>query len=253
VRILFALIAAAVVMWITLIVYTRLLVSLPPPGVTTARSLRLASFARQVGWDFVPRSQDVVALCSNLPVAPVHSASRRSLAENVLHGPFDGWNLLVFEHVTWDGAAPRVNGDSTGPPSGTRTRHTVWALPLPARLPWVQVTPRGMHGRRLGDKVATGDRAFDQALSVRTDAPDFALSILTPAVRKLLLDAGTVGWRIDEQHRYLLCWAEGHLADPADLVRQARNLILLHTLLPHRHHPSQLPRSREAGPRLDAG
>lgn len=187
---------------------------------------------REFGWDYAVLSDSVAPLASGLPAShkPKDSfwleASYEGVdgqARNVLSGRLDGYEIVIFDYVARPTSAA-TGGRLPG------AKHTVWAVKMPQVPFWVQAATKAQrfeadHG--MGTWFATGDEEFDEKYRVTADAGPHVVRALPPNIRRMTLDSGVDGWRLDGEHQHLLVWLYGRFASPEEVVDYGHAVVRL--------------------------
>ncbi|MFI0349940.1 hypothetical protein [Actinomadura sp. 9N407] len=185
------------------------------PRSLARRAKALSDVADSQGWTFTAEHGELVPLVQRLPQslgrardlitsAVVRSEpTRLDVGSRILHvlkGTVGTRRVLIFDwlagHGTGAGRAALV------------FLHTVWAVPLPQPQFWVQAASRSQpHDRwRPGRAFQTGDEAFDKRFLTTADDAGHVTAGLTPQTRRMLLESGFDGWRLDPELQMLLLW-----------------------------------------------
>lgn len=176
------------------------------------RRERLMEFATARGWAYAGEDPRLV---EQWPGDPFGRGERRR-ARNVLTGQESGRAFTAFDY-----SYITRSTDSKGNSSTTTHRFGVSAVPLPAYLGRVQVSPEDLFTRAAGAVGLARDidlesEAFNRAFRVRADDPKLASDILPPRTMEYLVSMRPEAFRICGTH--LLSWHKGRI-DPAELVR----------------------------------
>ncbi len=194
-------------------------VAVPPIVRRTRRNARsgaLAKLAAEQGWTYVAAGDAVLPLVRWLPgsygrvVDQITDKLLRmdgptrlrvtSAAANVIEANADGRDLQIFDWVAFHAVR---KGTGSVP-----HMHTVWAIELP-RVPfWLQAASMAQRWDEWqpGTWFATGDADFDRRFRVSGDDAARMRAGLTTETRRLLLDSGFDGWRLEPEFRMLLLW-----------------------------------------------
>jgi hypothetical protein len=137
--------------------------------------------------------------------APFDEGDHRRV-RNVINGR---WKTQPF--VSFDYSYETHSSDGRGGTSTQVHRFTVAALPLPADLPRLQVTPESLLSR-VGHVFGMQDidlesEEFNRAFRVTSNDPKFASDALPPRTMQLLLSRTHVSWRTEGTD--LVCWWHG--------------------------------------------
>lgn len=133
-------------------------------------------------------------------------------ATNVLTGRHEGYDFALFDyHYTI----------SNGKTSQTVTCG-VWALKLPAMLPWLTVERQGAFGQK--KDVQFESEAFNRAYQVHGYDDRYAMAVIHPRMMDLLMSAPETYWRIDRDS--IVYWEPG----PVEPFRYLQRLNLLVTI-----------------------
>ncbi len=123
---------------------------------------------------------------------------------NVFHGNQRGHQFVAFDYryLMWSGRMHREH------------LFAVFAVDLPAALPDLQLSPEGLGDRLRAaagqPDLSTGDVEFDERYHVACPDSRYARQVLTPELRRRLVDApGRRSFRIEG--RTLLMWEFGTL------------------------------------------
>lgn len=178
------------------------------------RARDMAALAESQGWAYSAENEQLVPLVQRLPQALgrarelVTSAifnepARLDVGSRILHaidGAVDLRRILIFDWLA---------GHGTGAGRASLVfLHTVWAIPLPHVPFWVQAASKAQpHDRwRAGQVFRTGDDAFDKRFLTTAADGGHVPAGLTPQTRRLLLESGFDGWRLDPELQMLLVW-----------------------------------------------
>jgi hypothetical protein len=133
----------------------------------------LARLAGARGWRFTPRHPRFVRQRFD-----GYPFTRGGPALDLVTGTHRDREFACFQY-----APPRAMPPGEYPIQARYLR--VFAVSLPEPAPHLMVTPGGAQGRQ---RYTTGDAEFDRAFAVGTEDEDFAGRVLTPRVRRSLLD-----------------------------------------------------------------
>jgi hypothetical protein len=142
------------------------------------------AFAKQRGWSYVERDDDLVDRFLGAPFGRGHGRTAR----HVLTGTYRDREVLVFEYTYKE-------TEGSGNDRRTETyRHTVVSLSTPASRPTLEVGREGL-GRKLLGFVGIRDlqlesEEFNKAFHIRTEDDKFAYDILHPRMMEWLLADG---------------------------------------------------------------
>jgi hypothetical protein len=139
-------------------------------------------------------------------------AGHGGTATNVLTGRHEGYDFALFDYEY---------ALNSGRNSGTVTCG-IWALKLPATLPWLTVGKQGALGQ---DDVRTEGEGFNRAYRVQGYDDRYAMAVIHPRMMELLMSAPETYWRIDRDS--LVYWERG----PVEPVRYVQRLNLLVTIV----------------------
>lgn len=184
-----------------------------------ARARRAAAMSKvsaEQGWSYVGDGEAMLPLVRHLPrsygtavdrvtnkLVGIDGATRLPVGAaitDVIEGQVGGRDVQIF---SWYAAL--------GTPQGGTSwiyRHTVWALDLD-RVPfWVQAATKAQPWDEWqpGTWFATGDGEFDAKFRVTCADATHLHAALPPQTRRMLLDSGFDGWRLDAEHHVLLVW-----------------------------------------------
>lgn len=179
---------------VLLVVLTTILLAaaiLPWPILARWKRRRaglVAAYATQAGWEYRGSAPE---LAERFRQPPFGAGFSRRL-ENVLVGSLDGRSVAAFDyHYYYRG--------TLGPTSAGSRWYSVLAISLGVQVPDVAVNPAKTRFLAFSAHrdVRTGDPAFDEAFAVATKVPQFALDVLTPEIRTLMLRHPVTAWRFD--------------------------------------------------------
>jgi len=186
------------------------------------RSAERQELAARRGWQSVPTDP---ALADRWRSGPFAKRGDRRETIGVVRGeargvPFTAFDFRLRTRVVTTNFIFRSNEYDT---------MTVWALHLPAALPWVQCKSGAKLARKLLDRmdgtstVRTGDDDFDGRFAFYSDSPDFVRTLLTPQLRDWLREHKLTGWWTDGSD-LLLAEEELFRVKPAKLATVADEL-----------------------------
>jgi hypothetical protein len=135
-------------------------------------------------------------------------------------------HVLTGRHGNYDFAAFDYQYTvSNGKTSQTITC-AVWALKLPAMLPWLTVEKQGAFGK---NDVQTESEQFNRAYKVHGHDDRYAMAVLHPRMMELLMSAPETYWRIDRDS--LVYWEPGPI-EPYRYVQRLNLLVTIADLIP---------------------
>lgn len=155
------------------------------------RRAALAGYATHREWEY---AQSDASLVNRFAGAPFDRGYSRD-ATNVFRGRHDGRHFVAFdyEYVT-----------SSGSGSNRSTKHhhySVVALSLGLPTPGMAVGPTGTFGKLInavtGRDVQIGNPLFDEAFTVTSPVPQFAIDVLHPDVVAVVLHHPELAWRLE--------------------------------------------------------
>jgi hypothetical protein len=171
------------------------------------RTRRFASFAARNGWRYAGADAKLTELSTHL--LPGRTTGRHGqVVHDVLHETDTDVSAYSFTY-RWSPRLDRREGKA-------RIRKLVVqvvAVPLPVRLPMVQVTPEGagsQFARAFGAQdVHVESDAFNRGYRVVTDDAQVAHGVVHPRLMEQLLtpEMRGISFRID--HGWVLVWADG--------------------------------------------
>lgn len=206
-------------------------------GKLQAHSSAVREVAGRNGWAYTEQSETAALLCQSIPAAygkPHHmfqdavfgskETTRSPVkleARNVMEAQVDGRDVLIFDLFAWHVAHPQDK-------RGLVYRHTVWAVELPNIPCWVQAATKNQwHDKWMGTWFSTDDAAFDDKFRATSGDAVHLHRYLTPESRRLLLDSGFDGWRLDPRNQHLLVWTYKRHPEPEQIVDLARKALEL--------------------------
>lgn len=176
------------------------------------RQQAMSALAASYGWTWVPQDESWARRWTG---EPFEVGSGRT-ATNILLGRQQDFDFVAFDyHYTI----------SDGKTSQTITC-AVWAVKLPAMLPWLTVERQGRFGQ---DDVQTESEAFNRAYKVHGLDDRYAMAILHPRMMELLLSAPETYWRIDRDS--IVYWEPGPI-EPQRYVQRLNLLVTIAGLIP---------------------
>jgi hypothetical protein len=137
-------------------------------------------------------------------------------ASNVLTGRYEGYDFAAFDYQYTV---------STGKTNQTVT-FGVWALKLPAMLPWLVVGRQGAFSK---EDVQTESEAFNRAYHITGHDDRYAMAVIHPRMMELLMAAPETYWRIDRDS--IVYWEPGTV-EPARYVQRLNLLVTIANLIP---------------------
>lgn len=141
------------------------------------------AWAASRGWTYHRNVPSLVQRWQSAPFRRGHS--RR--AQNVLTGSFHGRHVVSFQYQFTTGS---------GKNRTTHTYHVV-ALSLPARLPWLQLSPDGMGAGVAkffgGQDISFESKAFNDAWRVQGPEGRFAYDFIHPRMMDRLMAPDALG------------------------------------------------------------
>jgi hypothetical protein len=170
----------------------------------------LARLAAENGWQFSPRDDGFLRRYDGYPFG--NGNDRTVPALDLVTGTHRGREFACFLY-----SPPRKMPAGEYPLEIRYAR--VVAVSLPAPVPTVLLT-RGRSAPRWTRRFTIGDDAFDRAFAVGTENEPFAGRLLTPLVRRWLLDnppAGSLRFGGPD----LVCWQSDTGGFTADMVEPA--------------------------------
>jgi hypothetical protein len=208
-----------------------------------ARREREAALLRDLRWEAAP-SED--ALLDRWRGAPF-DVQDRGLVEDVRRGIVGGRPLVTFRYAFRSAATMAGRGRPT------MVECQVVAVDLPWAVPTVEIVPvdyrRPSVQRVVARQVVFEDPGFAAAWTVRAPDERAAHDLLTPAVRRALLDPACKGVRLRFEAGALVSWTDGPA--PVEDVRDLA-LALAHVLeqvrTPETPEPSARPEGEEPRP-----
>jgi uncharacterized protein DUF3137 len=176
------------------------------------RQQAMSALAASNGWTWVPED---ASWADRWTGEPFEVGAGRT-ATNVLLGRQQGYDFAAFDyHYTV----------SNGKTSQTITC-AVWALKLPAMLPWLTVEKQGAFGK---NDVQTESEQFNRAYKVHGHDDRYAMAILHPRMMELLMSAPETYWRIDRDS--LVYWEPGPI-EPYRYLQRLNLLVTIAGLIP---------------------
>ena len=163
------------------------------------RQRALQAWARANGWTYEAARADLIHLQRGFPFGQ----GRRRTATEVLRGSYDALPALSFRYRWTTGTGK------------SRTEHSVHvvAVPMPAFLATLEVTPEGV-GARLAKAFGAQDiqfesEDFNRAFRIAAGDLAFAHAVLAPRLMEYLLrpDAARSPWRIEGP--WIVSWETG--------------------------------------------
>ena len=208
---------------IEVVVYALVwLVSMPGRAVVTYwrnryRRRRLTAWAAASGWSFVGSDRSLV---DRWPGAPF-GFGRQRRADEVMIGTWAGRPAVSFTYSC---------GSGSGSSRTTRRWH-VLALPLPAPLPPLELTPDGPGSTVLTmlglQDIQFESEDFNRAWRVASTDARFAHAVVHPRLMERLLAPDAVGSRLRLAGTDILSWADG----PTSTDAIPRRLALLESVI----------------------
>ncbi len=177
------------------------------------RSKRIKAWAAASGWTYVGRDHSLVDRWQGEPFGKGDSRA----TSDVLVGRWAGRPAVSFTYSFRTG---------TDDHETTSTYHVI-ALPLPAYLPTLELTPEGF-GTRLASMLGRQDiqfesEEFNRAWRVESPDPKFAHDVVHPRLMERLMRADARGVCLRISGTDVLTWTEGD----TDLERIAGRLGLM--------------------------
>jgi hypothetical protein len=177
------------------------------------RAQAMQALAASHGWWWVEKDS---AWAHRWTGEPFEVGSGRTAA-NVLTGRHEGYDFAMFDyHYTI----------SNGKTSQTVTCG-VWALKLPAMLPWLVVGQQGAFGQK--NDVQFESEHFNRAYHVTGHDDRYAMAVIHPRMMELLMSAPGTYWRIDRDS--IVYWEPGQI-DPLRYVQRLNLLVTIAGLIP---------------------
>ncbi|KAA1429211.1 hypothetical protein [Nocardioides antri] len=155
------------------------------------RKAGMAGYATHREWEYRPSDDSLVTRFGGAPFDRGYSRS----ATNVLLGKHDGRHFVAFDYAY-------VTSSGTGSDRSTQHHHySVLALNLGLPTPGLAVGPTSTFGRLVnavtGRDVQIGNPFFDEAFTVTSPSPEFALDVLHPAVVEVVMHHPELAWRLE--------------------------------------------------------
>lgn len=176
------------------------------------RARAMQALAASQGWWWVAEDSSYADRWTG---EPFEVGSGRT-ATNVLTGRHGRYDFATFDyHYTV----------SNGKSSQTLTC-AVWALKLPAMLPWLTVEKQGVFGQ---NDVRTESEAFNRAYKVHGYDDRYAMAVLHSRMMELLMSAPETYWRIDRDS--IVYWEPGQI-EPYRYVQRLNLLVAIADLIP---------------------
>ena len=194
------------------------------PGVLVAtfwyqarRGRQLKAWAAASGWTFVGTDPSLV---NRWPGAPF-GIGRSRRATEVMVGRWGDRPAVSFTYTYVTGSGK----------SQTTHRFHVLALPLPAFLPSLELTPEGFGSKLLtalgAEDIQFESEDFNRAWRVAAASPKFAHDVVHPRLMERLLAPDAVGSRLHITGTDILSWAGG----PTSTARIPQRLALLQAVI----------------------
>jgi len=226
--------------WALVVAMGAVLVPLGVAAVTTLvgllsarkRAERLARWAGGRGWTLTPSIPALATRWSGHPF----DTGKDPAAENVLSGPFEAYEAVVFDLSHRIARQQRSLFDHLGiangaaGSSGDTRSYGVHALVLPCALPRLHLAAERRTDRAASRLLGTQDvelesHEFNQAYRVRADDVRLAYEVLNARTMDVLLAAGGPDVRIDGNSIVLVT------PDPVDLDMVDAALAVLATVV----------------------
>lgn len=163
------------------------------------RNKKLKAWATASGWTYVGTDRSLVDRWQGEPFGRGHT---RTTSE-VMVGRWAGRPAVSFTYSYRSGS---------GKDESTYSYHVI-ALPLPAYLPTLELTPEGL-GTRLakvfgGQDIQFESEEFNRAWRVESRDPKFAHDVVHPRLMERLLRADARGVSLRISGTDILTWAQG--------------------------------------------
>lgn len=163
------------------------------------RRLRILAWARASGWTYVGTDRSLVDRWQGEPFGKGHTRA----TSDVMVGRWAGRPAISFTYSYRSGS---------GKDESTFSFHVV-ALPLPAYLSTLELTPEGF-GDRLakvfgGQDIQFESDEFNRAWRVRSPNPRFAHDVVHPRLMERLLRADARGVSLRIGGTDIVTWADG--------------------------------------------
>lgn len=180
------------------------------------RAAALREFCRSTGWSYAASDSSLPARWTCHPFFE----GRQRRARNIIRGSV-GVAPNIHEFVAFDYSYVTEHSDGDGHNVKTTHRYQIYAIPLPAYFPALQVTPENMLtrvGAGLGGQdIDLESEDFNRRFRVQCPDPKFACDVLTPRTMHALLLQPPLHFRFEGKD--LLCWESGVLKTTSLLER----------------------------------
>lgn len=157
----------------------------------TERRAGIAGYATHREWEYRAEDPSLVTRFGGAPFGQGFGQSAR----NVLLGRHDGRPFVAFDYHY---------ATSSGTGTDRRTHHHVYsvlAMSLGLPTPGMAVGPTTTFGKLVnavtGRDVRIGNPVFDDAFTVTSPAPQFALDVLHPDVVQVVMHHPELAWRLE--------------------------------------------------------
>ncbi len=155
------------------------------------RRAALAGYASHREWEYRERDDSLVNRFSGAPFGRGYSRS----ATYVFLGRHDGRHFVAFDYGY-------VTSSGTGNDRSTQHhQYSVVALSLGLTTPGMAVGPTGTFGKLVnavtGRDVQIGNPLFDEAFTVTSPSPQFAVDVLHPDVVEVVMHHAELAWRLE--------------------------------------------------------
>ena len=201
------------------------------------------AWAVRTGWTYVGTDPSLVGRWRGEPFNAGHS---RKVSELVT-GRFAGRQAISFSYRYTTGS---------GKSRSTHTFHVV-ALPLPAYLPTLELTPDGV-GAKLakafgGQDIAFESEDFNRAWRVEARDAKFAHDVVHPRLMERLLRPDAVGSSLRIEGTDILSWSAGAqqldaIAGRLQVMCAVVDAVPRYVWQDHGHDPGPLPDEPRRGP-----
>ena len=155
------------------------------------RRAALAGYATHREWEYRQSDDSLVHRFSGAPFDRGYGRH----ATNVFLGRHDGRHFVAFDYEYTTSSGSGQNR------STTQHHYSVVALSLGLTTPGMAVGPTGTFGKLVnavtGRDVVIGNPIFDQAFTVTSPVPEFALDVLQPEVVEVLMHHVELAWRLE--------------------------------------------------------
>jgi hypothetical protein len=202
-----------------------------------ARREREEVLLRELGWEAAPPDDSLLDRWRGAPF----DVQDRGLVEDLRRGTVGSWPIVTFRYAFRSAATMAGRGRPT------MVECQVVALDLPWAVPTVEVVPVGYARpsvqRVVARQVVFEDPAFAAAWTVRAPDEAAAHDLLTPAVRRALLDPACKGVRLRFEAGALVSWTDGPVP-----VEDVRDLALVLAGVLGHVRPSERPEGEDPRP-----